>query len=404
MQGNASAFYEMLGKRESGGRYDMVNSLGYLGKYQMGEAALIDAGFYVKDGTAKNDWKGEWTGKDGVTSREGFLASPEAQEKAIRAYHRRVWGYIRNMGLDGYSGSTVQGIPITDSGMLAGAHLLGVGGLKQFLESKGMEDPADGYGTRISEYIRKFAGYDIGEIAGETVESSSDGSSANSPDTQGGAEASEAEAGTQRDGSFVSSLADGVTSVIAALSKPSPASEQRQGGGGNVVINGRTAVHADSGGTVSSPDVCKTPGKCRPRAYRNVAKSADAAQTAGTVFINGQPACHKDSIFATSSGDEGGSCGGIRSGTIKGKAEFITASPNVMIEGIPAVRQGDLMVSNNRNTPPMPLMQPGAGTPPALDSEGAEGVDEGAAHAVKVDVLGEHVHGSQFLILATEED
>ncbi len=143
---------------------------------------------------------------------------------------------------------------------------------------------------------------------------------------------------------------------------------------GNVLINSRTAVHADSGGTVSSPDVCKVPDKCRPRAFRNVAKSANAGQTAATVFINGQPACHKDSIFTTSSGDEGGACGGVRSGTIKGKAEFITASPNVMIEGVPAVRQGDLMTSNNRNTPPMPLMQPGAGKPPevAMEGPGAE--------------------------------
>ncbi len=51
---------------------------------------------------------------------------------------------------------------------------------------------------------------------------------------------------------------------------------------------------------------------------------------------------------------------GIRGGTIAGKAEFITGSPNVFIEGIPAVRQGDMMVSNNCNTAPMPLSQPGA--------------------------------------------
>ncbi len=170
---------------------------------------------------------------------------------------------------------------------------------------------------------------------------------------------------------------------------------------GNVLINGRTAVHAGSGGTVSSPDVCKTPGKCRPRAYRNVAKSADAAQTAATVFINGHPVCHKDSIFSTSSGDEGGSCGGVRSGTIKGKAEFVTASSNVFIEGVPAVRQGDLMTSNNRNTPPMPLMQPGAGRPPSLDLEGAGSLDENAAYRLTADVLGAGVPGTKFLFLAT---
>ena len=140
----------------------------------------------------------------------------------------------------------------------------------------------------------------------------------------------------------------------------------------NVLINGRTAVHAGSNGTLTSPDVCKTPGKCHPRTYTNVAKSADAAKTASTVYVNGHPICHKGSNFAVSTGDEGGSCGGVGSGTIKGKAEFITASNNVLIEGQPAVRQGDIMVSNNRNTPPVPLMQPGAGAPPGLKAKGAE--------------------------------
>jgi hypothetical protein len=70
------AFLSALGSRESSGRYDVENPWGYLGKYQMGEAALIDAGYYLQDGTAQNDWRGEWTGKDGVWSKEDFLSSP----------------------------------------------------------------------------------------------------------------------------------------------------------------------------------------------------------------------------------------------------------------------------------------------------------------------------------------
>ncbi|WP_429884436.1 DUF4150 domain-containing protein [Geoalkalibacter halelectricus] len=130
----------------------------------------------------------------------------------------------------------------------------------------------------------------------------------------------------------------------------------------NVLFNGRTAVHAGSGGTLTTVDVCRTKigKKIVNIAYTNVARSADAAQTAATVFINGHPVCHQKSIFAVSSGDEPGDRMGVVSGTIKGKAEFITASPNVFIEGVPAVRQGDMMVSNNGNTAPMPLMQPGA--------------------------------------------
>ena len=140
---------------------------------------------------------------------------------------------------------------------------------------------------------------------------------------------------------------------------------------GNVVINGRTSVHAGSGGVLKTSDVCKTPRRCRPRNYTNIATSTNSAKTASTVIVNGNPACNKASIFAVSSGDEPGSCGGVSSGTIKMKAEFITASNNVFFEGKPATRLNDLMVSNNRNTPPAPVKQPGAAQPPSLSPKGA---------------------------------
>jgi hypothetical protein len=169
---------------------------------------------------------------------------------------------------------------------------------------------------------------------------------------------------------------------------------------GNVTINGRTAVHAGSGGIVRSPDVCKTPRKCRPRTYNNIARSSDAAKTASTVSVNGNPACNKDSIFAVSSGDEPGTCGGVKSGTIKGKAEFVTFSNNVYIEGKPAVRQFDLMTSNNRNTPPMPLQQPGARQAPDLKPEGAQPIDP----AIVPDKLPLKLKGKDIALLAATID
>jgi hypothetical protein len=156
-------------------------------------------------------------------------------------------------------------------------------------------------------------------------------------------------------------------------------SRHSTGSPGNVLINGRSAVHAGSGGTLSTMDVCNTPKghSCPPRLYTNVAKSSDATKTAGSVKINGNPACMKSSIFSKSTGDQPGRCGGVSSGTIKGKAEFITASPNVMIEGEPAVRQFDLMVSNNQNTPPAPLMQGGGARPPFLGGDRRRQTDHG---------------------------
>ena len=154
----------------------------------------------------------------------------------------------------------------------------------------------------------------------------------------------------------------------------------------NVVINGRTAVHAASGGVFVAMDICMTPPFCQPIPYMNTALSTDATGTASSVMINGQPACHVGSTFAVSSGDEGGVCGGVMSGSIKGQAQFITSSANVMIEGQPAVRMADQMVSNNGNTPPAPLQQPGAGIPSDLTAaETGEQEIGQQAHSVVVE-------------------
>lgn len=136
----------------------------------------------------------------------------------------------------------------------------------------------------------------------------------------------------------------------------------------NVLINGRTAVHAGSSGILNTVDICKTQvgPAVVPIPYPNIAESADADAAAGSVFINGEPACHAASIFASSAGDEAGSQGGIKSGGTQGPAEFITSSPDVCIEGEPAVRMGDMMISNDGNTPPAPVMQAGAPLPPEL--------------------------------------
>ena len=69
----------------------------------MGELALIDAGFYKKDGTTKNDWRGEWTQKAkdmGIDSIDDFLESADGQDLAVQAYWQKAWGYIRAAGLE----------------------------------------------------------------------------------------------------------------------------------------------------------------------------------------------------------------------------------------------------------------------------------------------------------------
>jgi len=156
-------FLNDLAARESEGKYDAQNTFGFSGKYQMGEAALIDAGYYNPDGTKGKyqDWIGTWTGKDGINSIEDFLSNATAQESAIRDYMAKQWQYIERFGLEKYVGQTIGGIEITESGLLAAAHLKGVGSLKRFLTSGGKGTFKDGYGTDIREYLSRFSDYDV---------------------------------------------------------------------------------------------------------------------------------------------------------------------------------------------------------------------------------------------------
>ena len=61
---NLQLYFDAIGQRESGGDYGIRNNWGYLGKYQMGESALVDAGYYIKSlPDYNNDWTGKFTGK-----------------------------------------------------------------------------------------------------------------------------------------------------------------------------------------------------------------------------------------------------------------------------------------------------------------------------------------------------
>lgn len=158
-------FLKNLALRESGNRPGAKNSYGYVGLFQMGEAALKDAGYYGGDGTAKNDWSGGWTGKDGVTSLSGFMSDPQAQVNAITKYHAMIQSYISSNGLMSYVGTTVGGTTVTLSGMIAGAHLVGMGNLKTWLTSGGTLVPKDGNGVPITSYVRSFGGYAVSTTA-----------------------------------------------------------------------------------------------------------------------------------------------------------------------------------------------------------------------------------------------
>ena len=54
----------------------------------------------------------------------------------------------------------INGVEVTESGILAAAHLSGPGAVKKYLRSGGVEGFADAFGTTIRYYMKRFGGYD----------------------------------------------------------------------------------------------------------------------------------------------------------------------------------------------------------------------------------------------------
>jgi hypothetical protein len=101
--------------------------------------------------------------------------------------------------------------------------------------------------------------------------------------------------------------------------------------------------------TVSGPDVCLTPqGNVQvPVPYTNTAESSTLANGSRTVRVDGSMAAIDGCCYSTSKGDEAGSGKGVMSGHHMGKAEFVTCSTDVFIEGKGVCRNTDLMTQNS---------------------------------------------------------
>jgi hypothetical protein len=139
-------FKEAVAFKESQGKYRLVNSLGYMGKYQFGLQALRAIG---------------------VHNNKAFLKDPALQEKAFVALlSKNKW--ILRYEIQKYEGKVISGIEITESGILAAAHLGGAGSVKNFFKNKGNRGFRDAYGTSLRSYMKAFGGYDLSYIEADS--------------------------------------------------------------------------------------------------------------------------------------------------------------------------------------------------------------------------------------------
>ena len=137
-----AGFARKMAYKESRGMLHLVNPYGYMGKYQFGRSALRTIGIY---------------------DFQEFLRNAEWQDEAFKTLIARNKWELRKE-IKKYSGRVINGVEITESGLVAAAHLGGASSVKKYLRSNGRRGFKDGFGTSISSYIRKFSNYDISHI------------------------------------------------------------------------------------------------------------------------------------------------------------------------------------------------------------------------------------------------
>ena len=133
---NLDTFLYDMAERESSNRYDVVNQYGYMGAYQFGSQTLKNLGYEV--------------------SRKEFLSNPMLQEEAMLKLLKANKHTLRRQ-IKKYDGKLVNGVLVTESGLLAAAHLVGAGTVRKWVRNG--KKYTDGNGVDLTSYLVTFNGY-----------------------------------------------------------------------------------------------------------------------------------------------------------------------------------------------------------------------------------------------------
>jgi len=155
-----NAFLEAMGFAESSNNYGAVNTYGFIGNYQFGNGALVEAK------VCKNR-------KEAKKFSQRFIDTPDSlrtnvwskleQDKAMLNYmaynQKKLKKHIKEYS-NTFLITDTDTIYVTESGILASAHLAGFGNVKKFFDNKDHKF-ADAYGTTIQKYLNRFRGYRV---------------------------------------------------------------------------------------------------------------------------------------------------------------------------------------------------------------------------------------------------
>lgn len=170
-KGNRNDYFSLLSAQESGDRDSLGNPIpgtsnwktiqwqkyknnkfpAYIGKYQFGTIALVDVGVCKNNKEAKQ-FKIDF-------SKNPNIWPESEQEISMKKLQNNNSKYLKNY-ID-YIGKTINGILITESGLLAASHLVGNGNVIKFLKSNGEIIAKDGNNVPLTKYLSMFSNYDL---------------------------------------------------------------------------------------------------------------------------------------------------------------------------------------------------------------------------------------------------
>ena len=139
-------FLEAIALFESNNRYDVVNSYGFLGRYQFSPRTIKHLGYDILN--------------------EDFLRNARLQDEIMLAYMRENYVSLRPY-IEEYNNTNYKGMYITTSSILAGAHFAGAMGMRRFLLNRSDSvGTVDANGMTLRRYMTKFSDYNVEEVEG----------------------------------------------------------------------------------------------------------------------------------------------------------------------------------------------------------------------------------------------
>lgn len=135
------AFMRLMSKIESNHNCKAVNPYGMMGCYQFSPKTVKAMGFHV--------------------TQEEFLNDKNLQDRVMLKFMRDNRRSLKGV-IEKFSGQVVNGVRVSEAGILGSSHLAGVGGvLSFFYPEKYSYRGVDANGATVAMYMEKFEHFDV---------------------------------------------------------------------------------------------------------------------------------------------------------------------------------------------------------------------------------------------------